>query len=86
MIFVGRAAESWLGPSEIKKNSGPFNKGGQAENIHTISERLTVSCRVSRVWAEGITVYSLQQILLPREINHMQYSGLRESTNTATSR
>ena len=77
MIFVGRAAESCLGPSE-KKYSVPFIEGGPAENLYTKSERLTVSCRVSWVWAEGITVYSLQQMLLPTEINHMQYSRLRK--------
>jgi hypothetical protein len=47
----------------IKKNFfGPTNRGGPAKNLYTKSERLTLSCRVTRVWSERVNLHSRQMI------------------------
>lgn len=52
-------------PGEKKNIFGPSSKGGQAKNLYTKSERLTLSCRVKWAWSERVNLYSQQIMTLP---------------------
>jgi hypothetical protein len=47
-----------VGSGQGEKNFS--SKGGPAKNIHTKSERLTVSCRLTWIWCEGVNLHNRQ--------------------------
>jgi hypothetical protein len=58
--------EVGLGPSE-KSSHPPPTKFGQAKNLYTKPEGLTVSCRMTWVWSERVAWYNQQILLLSRK-------------------
>ena len=58
-----------------KKFSGPPSKCGQAKNVYTKSERLSLSFRVTWVWSERVHLYSRQIMTLQRGQKHTQPNG-----------
>jgi len=53
------------GPGEKKIIFGPSSEGGQAKNLYTKSEGLTLSCIVKWAWSERVNLYTRQIMTLP---------------------
>jgi len=75
LFCVARAARTGSGPWE-KKNfrsppppppPSPPSKGEPAKNLYTNSEILTLSCRVTCFWSEGVNLYNRQMMILTRK-------------------
>jgi hypothetical protein len=61
-----RAAESGFGPWLKRRfRPPPPSKGGPATDLYTKSYRLTVTCRVTWAWSEGVNLYNRQLMALP---------------------
>ena len=65
--FRPRPPRAVSGPVE-KIFWGPRRKDIPAKNIYTKSDRLTVSCQVTRAWCERFHLYHRQKLMLPTKL------------------
>ena len=72
-----RAPEVSAGSPRTASGSYEFffwtpTKGAQVKNLYTISERLTLSCRVNWAWSERVNFCITQIVILSRKTNHIE--------------
>lgn len=66
IYHVDMAAEQRVRVSK-KHFFGPPNTGEQAKNLHAEPQRLTLSCRVTYAWSEGVDWYNRGIVILLRK-------------------